>query len=136
MEAAALGGSGGLGGHGDRGVDEERPEEGAADPDGDDVREGLPGRPHPRPAPHPVAEVLDAVQDLPDARHHVGVPVPDHLLPRGTEGHVQHRPVLRRVDVLPGKHCCHLRRSIAGPGASMDARHIYGNDPDHDSTRG
>ena len=54
-----------------RGVHEERPQEGAADPDGDDVGDSLAGGAAPLAAAHAVAELLDLVQHLPHVWHHV-----------------------------------------------------------------
>ena len=54
-----------------RGVDEQRPQEGATNPDGHHVCEHLASRAQPGAVADLVREVLDLVEHLPHLRHHI-----------------------------------------------------------------
>ncbi len=77
--------------------DHRRAQIAAADPDVHDVGDLLVG-------PNPFGERRHRVEHGVHVGHHVPAVGLDHGPCRGTEGGVQHRPVLRHVDVFTGEH--------------------------------
>mmetsp|Transcript_41490 Transcript_41490/g.98314 ORF Transcript_41490/g.98314 Transcript_41490/m.98314 type:complete len:576 (-) Transcript_41490:352-2079(-) len=98
----------GLGVRRERRVHKERPEEGAPDPDGDHVGEGLPRAAAALAAADAVAQGPDPVQHLPDHRDDVHSLVQHHVVPGRPQRRVEHRAALRRVYPLPAEHSLHL----------------------------
>mmetsp|Transcript_41491 Transcript_41491/g.98322 ORF Transcript_41491/g.98322 Transcript_41491/m.98322 type:complete len:541 (-) Transcript_41491:159-1781(-) len=99
----------GLGVRRERRVHKERPEEGAPDPDGDHVGEGLPRAAAALAAADAVAQGPDPVQHLPDHRDDVHSLVQHHVVPGRPQRRVEHRAALRRVYPLPAEHSLHLQ---------------------------
>ena len=85
-------------------VGHDRPEVGAADADVNDIANGLAGVPFPLPAAHAVGEACHLFQHGMHLGHHV-LAVDDDGCPFGSaQGDVQHRPLLRDVDLLSAEH--------------------------------
>jgi len=85
-------------------VDHDRAEVGAADAD---VHDGLDlgaGNALPLPAAHAVREVVDLVEHLVHLHDDVGAVDDEAVRARSAQGRVEHRAVLRDVDLLPGVH--------------------------------
>mmetsp|Transcript_5809 Transcript_5809/g.21989 ORF Transcript_5809/g.21989 Transcript_5809/m.21989 type:complete len:451 (-) Transcript_5809:77-1429(-) len=106
-----------------RGVHEERAEEGAADADGDDGGERLAGVPEPLAVANLLGEILDLVEDVPDVRDDVLTVDVDHLVARRARGDVEHGAVLRGVDVLAREHGVDLALEVRLVGEFVELRH-------------
>ena len=88
----------------ERFIGHHRPEVGAADADIDDIADALAGMPLPRAAADAVGEVGHPVEDGVNPGHDILAIHHDRSASRGAQGHMQHRPLFRDVDLLATEH--------------------------------
>jgi len=78
---------------------------------------------------HRPHEGLHAVEDLVDGRRGVEFPVEEGIVPVGAQGHVEHGPVFRVVDVLAGEHALAQGLEAGLPGEAGEQLHGLAGDP-------
>ena len=106
----------GLGHHG-------RSQVGTADADVDDIADGPAGEAQVPALVHPADELVHALQHLAHPGHDVAAIDQDGSAVEVAQGHVQHRPLLGEVDLLPRKHAPAPLGDLGLPGQGEQQLH-------------
>ena len=106
-----------------------RPKVAAADAQVDHIRNLLAGEAEPLARAHLVHEDLELAEHFVDLRHHVGTIHDDRRVGTVAQRHMQHRALLRRVDLLAGKHLLRLTEHVCLLAHRLQERHrLVGHD--------